>query len=321
MPIKIPKDLPGRTVLEKERIPLIFEERALRQDIRPLQVAVLNLMPDKIQTETQLLRALGGTPLQVEVTLLHTASHTSKNTPQEHLNSFYQTPKDLQDRRFDALIMTGAPVGYLDFEDVTYWDELCRVMKWATTNVYSSFFICWGALAGMKYHYDVAKHVLPQKQFGIYPHKIHDPFEPLTAGFDNVINVPVSRHTEVCAKGVKARPELHILAESEKTGLCLVQDAAARRVFMFNHLEYDAETLKREYDRDKVAGMDPQLPYNYFPDDDPSKKPEMTWRAHRTLLFHNWLNIVYQGTPFDLADLGDTMPGWEQAPNKTADKE
>lgn len=315
MPIRIPDNLPGRAVLEKERVPLIYEERALRQDIRPLQIAILNLMPDKIQTETQLLRAMGGTPLQVEVTLLHMASHTSKNTAADHLTSFYRTQADVKERRFDALVMTGAPVENLAFEDVTYWDELTGVLDWAAASVYSSFFICWGAQAAMKHYYNIEKHILPQKQFGVYPHHIHDPFEPLTAGFDSVINVPVSRHTEVRTQDARARPELDVLAESEKTGLCLVQDAAARRVFMFNHLEYDAETLKREYDRDAAAGMNPQLPYNYFPGDDPRQKPEMTWRAHRTLLFHNWINMVYQGTPFDLAKLPATPPGWEQTPN------
>ena len=316
MPIKIPEDLPGRAILEQERIPLIFEEQALRQDIRPLQVALLNLMPDKIQTETQLLRALGGTPLQIEITLLHTASHTSKNTPAAHLAAFYQTPEDVSERRFDAMIVTGAPVGHLPFEDVSYWNELQHVMQWAEDHVYSCFFICWGALAAVHHYYDIPKTILPQKRFGIFPHKVHNPFEPLTAGFDNVFNVPVSRHTEVNADKVRQHAALDILIESDKSGLCLVQDAATRRVFMFNHLEYDAETLKREYDRDAAAGENPQLPHNYFPDDNPAQKPVMSWRAHRTLLFHNWINMVYQGAPFNLDKLPGTPPGWEQEPNQ-----
>ncbi len=314
MPIKIPAGLPGRKTLEAERVPLIFEERALRQDIRPLQIAILNLMPDKIQTETQLLRALGGTPLQIELTLLHPATHHSKNTPHAHLESFYDTLERVQRQRFDALIMTGAPVEHLPYEEVTYWDELRQIMDWADQNVFSSLFICWGAQAALKHFYDIPKHGLPQKQFGVFSHTVRDPFEPLTAGFDNVFNVPVSRHTEVRAADLKKHDTLQTLVESEQTGLCLVQDSAARRVFMFNHLEYDAETLKREYDRDEAAGMKPQLPYNYFPGDNPARPPPMTWRAHRNLLFHNWINMVYQGTPFDLAALPGFGPGWDHQP-------
>ncbi|MCB9990491.1 MAG: homoserine O-succinyltransferase [Rhodospirillales bacterium] len=316
MPIKIPENLPGRATLEQERVPLIFEERALRQDIRPLQIALLNLMPDKIQTETQIIRALGGTPLQIEMTLLHTASHTSKHTPADHLSAFYKTPEDVADQRFDGMIMTGAPVGHLPFEEVTYWDELQQVMAWAEDHVYSCFFICWGALAAVHHYYDIPKTILPQKRFGIFPHKVRDPFEPLTAGFDNMFNVPVSRHTEVDAALVRAHEALDILVESDGSGLCLVQDEAARRVFMFNHLEYDRETLKREYDRDAAAGMNPQMPCNYYPDDDPAQPPVMSWRAHRNLMFHNWINMIYQGTPFNLDALPGTPPGWDQVPNK-----
>ena len=310
MPIRIPDTLPGRAVLEAERIPLILEGRALRQDIRPMQVAIMNLMPDKIQTETQLLRAIGGTPLQVEVTLLHPGSHTSRNTAATHLSAFYKTLPEVAHRRFDALITTGAPVEHLPYEEVTYWDELRAVMDWADENVFSSFYICWGAQAALAHYYGIPKHVLPHKHSGVYPHRVIDPFEPLTAGFDPVFNVPVSRHTEVRAQDVQRVAALEVLAESGDTGLCLVQDASARRVFMFNHLEYDTETLKREYDRDAAAGMNPQVPANYFPGNDPAQPPQITWRAHRNLLFHNWINMVYQGTPFDLRDIDGATPGW-----------
>lgn len=314
MPVKIPADLPGRIVLERERVPLIFEDRAVRQDIRPLQIAILNLMPDKIPTETQLLRAIGGTPLQVEVTLLRPASHVGKTTPAVHLESFYKTLEEVRDRVFDALIMTGAPIGHLAFDDVSYWPELRDFLDRAPGQFYSSFFICWGALAALHHYYGIARHYLPHKLFGVFPHRTLEPFDPLTTGFDHVFNVPVSRFTRVDRADVEARPALQILAESDESGLCLLQDTQARRVFMFNHLEYDAETLKREYERDAAAGDNPALPRNYFPGDDPQKPPPITWRAHRNLLFHNWINMVYQGTPFDLSRLCVMPPGWGQEP-------
>ncbi len=300
MPIKIPTDLPARAVLEKERVAIITEDVALRQDIRPLQVALLNLMPEKIKTETQILRVLGATPLQIEMTLLRVATHEAKNTPLEHLTAFYQTFDEVKDRRFDALIVTGAPVEHLPYDQVNYWDELTRIFDWAKTNVYSSLFICWGAQAALHHYHGLPKHAVGAKQFGVFPHKVLKPFEPLTAGFDDFFFVPVSRHTEVRHDDVVKATGLDILVESDESGICLIQEPAKRRVYMFNHLEYDAETLMKEYQRDRDSGLSTALPLNYFPEDNPDMAPRMTWRAHRNLLFGNWINMVYQGTPYDL---------------------
>ncbi len=304
MPIKIPQTLPGRAVLEQEHVSFILEDRAMRQDIRPLQVAILNLMPDKVTTETQLLRALGNSPLQVEITLLHMASHTSKNTTQDHLAAFYQTFADVKHRNFDALIVTGAPVEHVPFEEITYWDELTQILDWAKTHVYSSLFLCWAAFAGLYYYNDVPKYSLPQKMSGVYRHKLLTPFVPLMAGFDDRFDVPVSRNTEIRAADIALHAALEILTASEESGIFIVEDAAHRRVYILNHLEYDADTLQKEYARDVATGLNPHVPHNYFPDNDPTLPPRITWRAHRTLLFCNWLNMVYQGTPFDLAELG-----------------
>lgn len=303
MPIKIPDDLPGRVVLEQEHVPLITEQQALRQDIRPLQVAILNLMPDKTTTETQLLRAIGLSPLQIEITLLHMSSHHSKNTPQSHLTNFYKTYADVKGQNFDALVVTGAPVDHLEYEDVNYWPELTEILEWARTHVYSSLFICWGALAGL-YHYNgVKKTNLTKKISGIYPHKIVLPFTPLVGGFDDVFDVPVSRLTGLDATEIAGRPGLDIVATSPDAGVFIVSDASERRVYLLNHLEYDAETILKEYRRDLTAGLNPDIPYNYFPEDNPQATPSITWRAHRTLLFTNWINSVYQGTPYDLSTL------------------
>ncbi len=310
MPIKIPNNLPARSILEKERVPLIVEDRALRQDIRPLQIALLNLMPDKIQTETQILRVLGATPLQIEMTLLRPATHESKNTPKEHLLAFYRTWADVKDRHFDALIVTGAPVEHMPFEDVTYWPELTGIFDWAATHVFSTFFVCWGAQAALHHYHRLPKHDVGSKRFGVYMHSVLKPFEPLTAGFDDFFFVPVSRHTEIRHGDVEKVPGLEIMVESRESGLCLLQDVAARRVYMFNHLEYDAETLRREYERDRSAGAGTALPFNYFPDNNPDLAPRMTWRAHRNLLFCNWINLVYQGTPYNLDSLADCPPGY-----------
>lgn len=303
MPIKIPNDLPARAVLEQERVPIISETAALRQDIRPLQIALLNLMPEKIKTETQLLRVLGSTPLQVEMTLLRPASHTPRNTPQEHLTAFYRTWAEVRNRRFDALIVTGAPVEHLAFEDVAYWDELTAILDWTRTNVFGTLGICWGAQAALHHFHGIPKHAVGAKRFGVFPHRVVRPFEPLVAGFDDTFPVPVSRYSEIRHADLATAPEIQILVESDETGLCLLQDAAHRRVYMFNHLEYDAETLLAEYQRDRAAGLETGLPFNYFPDDDPTQAPRLTWRAHRHLLFGNWINQIYQGTPFDLAKL------------------
>jgi homoserine O-succinyltransferase len=300
MPIKIPSALPARAVLDRERVPVITEEAALRQDIRPLQIALLNLMPDKIRTETQLARVLGATPLQIEMTLLRSASHESKNTPQEHLIAFYKTWDEVRDKRFDALIVTGAPVEHLAYENVTYWKELAAIFDWSKTNVYSSLHICWGAQAALYHFHGLPKYDVGAKRFGVFRHRVLKPFEPLTAGFDDFFFVPVSRYTEVRHDDVAAVPDLEILVESEESGICLIQEAASRRFYMFNHLEYDAETLLGEYRRDRDAGLGTALPFNYFPDNDPDAPPRMTWRAHRTLLFSNWINLVYQGAPYDL---------------------
>jgi homoserine O-succinyltransferase len=307
MPIKIPNDLPARAVLDRERVPVITEDLALRQDIRPLQIALLNLMPDKIRTETQLLRVLGATPLQIEMTLLRAANHESRNTPQEHLIAFYKTWDEVRDRHFDALIVTGAPIEHLPFAEVNYWDELTRIFEWTKTNVYSGLFICWGAQAALHHFHGVPKYEVGEKRFGVFRHRVLKPFEPLTAGFDDSFFVPVSRYTEVRHRDIAAVPDLEILVESEESGICLIQDFARRRFYMFNHLEYDAETLLGEYRRDSASGLGTALPFNYFPGDDPELPPRMTWRAHRNLLFGNWINMVYQGTPYELAAL---QPVW-----------
>lgn len=303
MPIKIPNDLPARAVLDRERVPVITEDVALRQDIRPLQIALLNLMPDKVRTETQLLRVLGGTPLQIEMTLLRAANHESRNTPIEHLTAFYKTWDEVRHHRFDALIVTGAPIEHLPFESVDYWDELAAIFEWTKANVYSGLFICWGAQAALHYFHGLPKYDVGEKHFGVFRHRVLKPFEPLTAGFDDFFFVPVSRYTEVRHHDIERVPDLEILVESEESGVCLIQDFARRRFYMFNHLEYDAETLLREYRRDRDSGLGTALPCNYFPDNDPELAPRMTWRAHRNLLFGNWINIVYQGTPYDLVEL------------------
>lgn len=304
MPIKIPDNLPGRVTLAQENVPLILEDRALRQDIRPLQILILNLMPDKIGTETQLLRGLGATPLQIEVTFLHPATYTSRHTSQDHLTAFYKTYEDIADKRYDALIVTGAPVEHMEFEEVTYWKELARIFDWARTHVYGSFFICWGAQAALHHYNGVPKYPLERKHSGVFLHRVVRPFHSLLMGFDDFFPVPVSRHTEVRYADVNKHKDLEILIEADETGICLINDEKNRRVFVFNHLEYDAETLKNEYMRDTAAGKNPELPTHYFPSDDPEQEPRITWRAHRHLLFSNWINIIYQGTPYDLSELG-----------------
>ena len=307
MPIKIPHNLPGRIVLEREHVPFILEDRALRQDIRPLQVLILNLMPDKIVTETQILRALGTTPLQVEITLLHASTHHSKNTSADHLEAFYQSHDAIKDRNFDAMIVTGAPVEHVPYEDVTYWTELKEILDWAKTHVYSSLFLCWGAMAGLYHYHNVPKHALKQKMSGIYRHAVLKPFDMLLSGFDNTFDVPVSRNTEIRESDLSAHPFLEVTVASDKSGIFIVQDNTHRRVYILNHLEYDAETLQKEYERDVAAGLNPQVPYNYFPDNDPQQSPPITWRAHRTLLFSNWINSIYQGTPYDLSKLSEQL--------------
>lgn len=301
MPINIPSDLPAKQKLEDENIFVMSEEQAIHQDIRALEVVVLNLMPNKIDTETQLIRLLGNTPLQVNISLLTTVSYESKNTSKEHLLNFYQTWDQIKDKRFDGLIITGAPIELLPWEEVVYWDELKQIFDWSKSHVWSSFYICWGAQAALQHFYGVEKYELPEKKFGVYVHKKVKHDSILMRGFDEEFRVPVSRHTEVHKEDIEAIGNLDILSEAEESGLYIVRDKTTRRLFVFNHSEYESDSLKKEYERDLAKNEPIQLPENYFPDDDPSKQPVLTWRAHSNLLYNNWLNYyVYQSVPFDL---------------------
>ena len=304
MPIKVQSNLPAIKVLESENIFVMPNEVALRQDIRPLKILILNLMPTKIETETQLLRLLGNSPLQIDIELLQMASHTSKNTSPHHLTTFYKTFSQVKDETFDGMIITGAPVEQIAFEEVDYWDELCEIMEWSKHNVYSTFHICWGAQAGLYYHYGIHKHQLPEKLSGVYSHNILKPLHPLMRGFDDTFQIPHSRHTGVNEEDIRKCLGLEILAMSDKAGVTVVSNKTGRQVFITGHAEYDRETLANEYFRDKNKGLDPNVPYNYFPDDDASKTPPMVWRSNATLLYTNWLNyFVYQATPYDLREL------------------
>ncbi len=304
MPIKIPNDLPARRVLEEEGVRIIRESDAIRQDIRPMRIALLNLMPNKIRTETQIARLAGSTPLQVEMTLLKTGSYKSRNTPERHLIDFYHTWDEVKDQKFDGLIVTGAPIETMPFQDVDYWDELTRIFDWTASNVFSAFYICWGAQAALHHFHGVPKHGLDAKMFGVFRHYIVKPGSPLLQGFNDNFLIPVSRHTEVRSADVPQKPGLDILVESPESGLCLMEDRARRAAFMFNHLEYDADTLKEEYDRDIAAGEPIDLPHNYFPDDDPARTPMNRWRSYAHLLFWNWINEIYQHTPYDIEAIG-----------------
>jgi homoserine O-succinyltransferase len=302
MPINIPNDLPARSGLEREGIFLMDEERAIHQDIRPLQIAVLNLMPTKEQTEMQLLRLIGNTPLQVNVTLLHPESHRPQHTPQEHLQRFYRGFSQIKDERFDGMIITGAPVEDLEFEEVDYWEELKEIMEYSKHHVYSTLHICWGAQAGLYHHYGVRKYPLPEKMFGIFPHQVLYPNLPLFRGFDDQFYAPHSRHTTVKREDIDGIEGVTVLSESPEAGVCVVIGDGGRQVFVTGHLEYDRDTLKAEYLRDVNKGIPIGKPRNYFPDDDPASLPVVTWRAHAHLLFSNWINyFVYQETPYDLA--------------------
>ncbi len=303
MPIKVSDSLPAIEILNNENIFVITETRAMTQDIRPLEIAVLNLMPTKVETETQLLRVLGNTPLQINVQFIHTKTHVSKNTSKSHIETFYKTFDDIKDSKFDGLIITGAPVETLDFEDVDYWDELCRIMEWSKENVTSTFHICWGAQAALYYHYGVPKYELPEKVFGVFKHKIpaEKKHKILLRGFDDIFYAPHSRHTCVEKSDIEKVPALEILAESEDAGVYIITDKNERRFFITGHSEYDADTLQKEYLRDVEKGLDINVPQNYFPDDDPTKEPMVRWRAHANLLYSNWLNyFVYQTTPYDI---------------------
>ncbi len=310
MPIRIPNDLPAAAMLATEGVRLIGENEALRQDVRPLQIALLNLMPEKPKTETQLARLLGATALQVELTLLTTSTYRPQNVPLSHLQSFYRQWDEVRDQKFDGLIVTGAPVELLPFEEVKYWPELAAIFDWSRTNVHSCFHICWGAQAALYHFHGVPKYTLPVKRFGIYTHYVierRDAARPgLLRGFDDYFLVPVSRHTEVRRADIEAVPGLEVLAVSNAAGVCLVHDPAKREVFMFNHLEYDTFTLADEYRRDCASRGDVSLPLNYYPDDDPTKAPRNCWRAYAHLLFGNWINEIYQTTPFDLSLIGES---------------
>ncbi len=305
MPIRIPDNLPAAEILNNENIFVMFEDRAYHQDIRPLKIVILNLMPTKITTETQLLRLIGNTPLQIETVLLYPASHIPKNTPEQHLMEFYKTFDEIRDEHFDGLIITGAPVEQLPYEQVNYWEELTRIMDWSLTNVYSTLHICWGAQAGLYYHYGVPKYDLNKKMFGVYPHNKTKDHVKLLRGFDDVFYVPHSRYTGVRREDICNIEELEILSESEEAGIYLVASKDGRHIFATGHSEYDPLTLKAEYVRDVEKGLDIEVPKNYFPEDDPLRQPIVRWRGHGNLLFLNWLNYyVYQETPYDLTKLG-----------------
>ena len=304
MPIKIPNELPATKTLTEENIFVITETRALTQDIRPLKIAILNLMPTKIETETQLARLLGNTPLQVELTLLNTGSYKSKNINEEHMLAFYKTFDEVKDETFDGMVITGAPVEKMEFEDVIYWDELCRIFEWTKTNVTSTFHICWGAQAGLYYHYGIPKYPLEEKLFGVFDHTVEHKSSILFRGFDEVFRAPHSRHTTILREDVEKVPELKILASSKEAGLYVISTDQGKQIFVTGHSEYDRDTLKKEYLRDINAGLPIEVPYQYFPDDDPTKEPLVTWRSHANLLYSNWLNyFVYQVTPYDLTQI------------------
>ena len=305
MPIQIPNDLPATGILQNENIFVMTETRAMTQDIRPLEIVLLNLMPTKIVTETQLSRLLGNTPLQVNLELMHTTSHKSKNVSQEHLLTFYKSFEELKDRKFDGMIITGAPVENMEFEDVDYWDELCQIMEWSKTNVHSTFHICWGAQAGLYYHYGVQKKALPEKMFGVFKHTADYKRAILLRGFDDEFWVPHSRHTTVEREDIEKIPGLRLLASSEEAGVYAVMSKEGRQIFITGHSEYDADTLKREYVRDKNLGLPIHVPVNYFPNDDDTQEPVVRWRSHPNLLYSNWLNyFVYQTTPYDIMTIG-----------------
>ena len=305
MPIRIPNDLPAANTLQQENIFVMTEHRAVTQDIRPLEIVLLNLMPTKIVTETQLTRLLGNTPLQVHLELMHMSSHHSKNVAPEHLLTFYKSFEELKDRKFDGMVITGAPVEQMEFESVDYWDELCRIMEWSKTHVHSTFHICWGAQAGLYYHYGIRKHALPEKMFGVFPHCVDYKRSILMRGFDDTFYAPHSRHTTVLREDIEAVPGLRIIASSEEAGVYAVMNKEGHQIFITGHSEYDPETLKTEYLRDKKMGLPIRVPANYFPNDDDTAEPIVRWRGHANLLFSNWLNyFVYQTTPYDIMTIG-----------------
>lgn len=302
MPIKIDNQLPAHKALEAENVFVMAEDRAMSQDIRPLQILLLNLMPTKIETETQILRLLSNSPLQVEVDLLQTKTHVSKNTSQEHMLKFYNTFDDIKYKKYDGLIVTGAPVEHLPFEEVDYWEELCEILEWSKKNVYSTLHICWGAQAALYYHYNIPKYQLDEKLFGVFPHRSLDTLHPLMRGIDDEFYVPHSRHTEIRRSDIALVKDLQILSYSDMAGVHLISDMECRNFYSTGHSEYDRDTLAREYFRDVSKGLPIGVPFNYFPNNDPSKVPVMNWRGTGNLIFTNWLNyFVYQKTPYDLS--------------------
>lgn len=308
MPIRIQSDLPAKEILEKENIFVMDENRAMHQDIRPIKIGILNLMPLKEETELQLLRSMSNTPLQVDVTFLAVSSHQSKNTSQSHLNKFYQTFSEIRDRNLDGLIITGAPVEQMEYEDVDYWDEIKEIMEWTKTHVTSTLHLCWGAQAALYYHYGIPKHVLDRKVFGIYEHRVMNRKIPLVRGFDDYFMAPHSRHTEIRKEDIEAVEDLTILAESEEAGVFLVIDREGRKIFVMGHPEYDRITLDKEYKRDRDKGLPIELPVNYYPQDNPENKPHLQWRSHGNMLYANWLNYyVYQQTPYEFINTKDVI--------------
>lgn len=304
MPIKIPGNLPARSKLEAEGVSVISNTDAFEQDIRPLQIGLLNLMPNKAETETQFARLLGASPIQVDLRLLNVSSHKSKNTPQQHLIDFYTPWEDVQDCKFDGFIVTGAPIETLEYEQVNYWDELCQIMDWTTTNVHSTMFVCWGAMAGLSHFHGVPKRTLADKSFGIYSQQVQGITHPLLAGVSDELAMPVSRWTTIDQDHIDQVDGLELLLASSQTGPCLISEAAGNRVYILNHVEYGSNSLAEEYKRDLDAGKPIEMPFNYFPDGDAKQSPKNTWRSHAQVLFRNWVNMVYQDTPFDLSEIG-----------------
>lgn len=305
MPIQIPNDLPATGTLQQENIFVMPENRAATQDIRPLEIVLLNLMPTKIATETQFTRLLGNTPLQVKLELMHTSTHVSKNTTQDHLLNFYKSFDELRHRKFDGMVITGAPVEHMNFEEVDYWPELCEIMEWSKTNVHSTFHICWGAQAGLYYHYGIQKHQMEDKLFGVFPHTADYKRSILLRGFDDIFWVPHSRHTTVLREDIEKVPDLKIISSSQRAGVHIVMNKRGKQIFVTGHSEYDPETLENEYLRDKNQGLPIHVPENYYPNDDDTCPPIVRWRSHANLLFSNWLNyFVYQTTPYDIMNIG-----------------
>lgn len=310
MPIRIHHELPAYKSLQNENIFVMSKERAEHQDIRPLKIIILNIMPKKIETETQLMRLLSNTPLQVDIELLNLVSHVSKNTPENHLSNFYTTFEEVKDNKYDGMIITGAPVEQLPFEEVDYWDEICKIMEWSKLNVYSTLHICWGAQAGLYYHFGIEKKLLSKKLFGVFSHKTEYENSQLLKGFDDFFMVPHSRHTTVDREDIEKCPELEILASSPQAGVYIVANKNGRQYFITGHSEYDRNTLAEEYFRDVNKGLDIDVPSNYFPGDDPEKQPVFSWKCHANLMFSNWLNYcIYQSTPYDLSEL--ELRNWE----------